>query len=413
MNTYIIAVLIAVPIFTLLISIEWIVSIKRGIIINHSADLISSLSSGLTNILKDGLKISFAIISYSWLVERIVIFQIESLVLTIIIAFIVQDFAGYWLHRLNHRVNILWNRHIIHHSSEEYNLSCALRQSISGFISFGAFFMIPAALFGVPVWLFAVLGPIHLFLQFWYHTRLINRMGILENILVTPSHHRVHHAINPEYLDKNFSQIFIVWDKLFGTFQPELNEVKPVYGILRQADTWNPILINFKHFFSLLTDAWHTSNLLDKFKIWFMKTGWRPEDVIQSNPIITINNPKDLIKYKTNNSSTVIYWSCFQLIISFAMIVHLFSVETVFESYLVYLYAIFIMANVFSYTSLLDQKKIIIISEIIKLSLIGIILWKLNWSWFGLSSQYSMLFIAFTVVSLLINFILLKKSIKL
>jgi alkylglycerol monooxygenase len=412
MNTYITAVLIAVPIFIFLISIEWVVSIRRGIIVNHSADLISSLSSGLTNILKDGLKISFAIISYSWLVDRITIFKIESIVITIIIAFIVKDFAGYWLHRLDHRINILWNRHIIHHSSEEYNLACALRQSISGFISFGAIFMIPAALFGVPVWLFAILGPVHLFMQFWYHTRLIDRMGFLEHFLVTPSHHRVHHAINTEYLDKNFSQVFIIWDKLFGTFQPELKEVQPVYGILRQADTWNPVLINFKHFFSLLKDAWQTSNILDKFIIWFMPTGWRPNDVTESNPITTIKNPNELIKYKTNNSSFVIYWSYFQLAFSFIMIVHLFSVETSFDHFLIYMYAGIIIANVFSYTSLLDQNKIMILSEFIKLGLIGMILWKLNYSWFGFSIQNSMLFVSYQIISLLINFTLLKKSIR-
>ena len=123
-----------------------------------------------------------------------------------------------------------WNRHIIHHSSEEFNLSCALRQSISTIFRFSAILMIPAALLGIPAYIFAILAPIHLFMQFWYHTRVVNKMGILEYILVTPSHHRVHHAINPEYLDKNYSQIFIIWDKMFNTFQPELDDVKPVYG---------------------------------------------------------------------------------------------------------------------------------------------------------------------------------------
>ena len=149
---------------------------------------------------------------------------------------------------MNHRVNILWNRHFIHHSSEDFNLSCALRQSISNTIKFSAIFMIPGALLGVPASIFAVLGPIHLFMQLWYHTQLIGNLGLLEYVFVTPSHHRVHHAINDEYIDKNYGQILIVWDKIFGTFQAELKSVPPVYGTLNQANTWNPILINYKYF---------------------------------------------------------------------------------------------------------------------------------------------------------------------
>ena len=104
-------------------------------------------------------------------------------------------------------------------------------------------------------------------------------MGFLENIIVTPSHHRVHHAINPEYIDKNYGQIFIFWDKLFGTFQKELPHVKPVYGITRPVRTWNPIKINFQHLWLLISDAWHTASWRDKLRIWFMPTGWRPADV--------------------------------------------------------------------------------------------------------------------------------------
>ena len=407
MSTYIIAVAIAIPFFMLLISIEWIVSIRKGIIVNNPADMISSLSSGLSNILKDGLKISIALISYSWLVDYISIFKFESLIISVIIAFIVKDFAGYWLHRMDHRVNILWNRHLIHHSSEEFNLACALRQSISGIISFGAIFMIPAALFGVPAWLFAILGPIHLFMQFWYHTRLINKMGVLEHILVTPSHHRVHHAINPEYLDKNFSQIFIIWDKIFGTFQEELTAIPPVYGILRPAKTWNPIRINFKHFFSLLKDAIQTKNWTEKIKLWFMPTGYRPTDVQKKNPIKTTENPNNLIKYKTENTFLQFGWGYFNLIFSLGMIFHLFYVENQFEPVYLFLYAGIILSNIFSLTSLLDNQKIMYISELIKLLLLSIILWNLNLQWFNLSEGLSFTFIGLHFIIFWINYKLL------
>ena len=145
--------------------------------------------------------------------------------------------------------------------------------------------MIPAALLGISPTIFAVLGPIHLFMQFWYHTRLINKMGWLEKFLVTPSHHRVHHAINAKYMDKNYGQILIVWDKLFGTFQAELEDEKPVFGIIRPANTWNPIIINYKHTWQLLKDAYFAKAWKDKIRIWFMPTGWRPKDVENLHPI--------------------------------------------------------------------------------------------------------------------------------
>jgi sterol desaturase/sphingolipid hydroxylase (fatty acid hydroxylase superfamily) len=220
MEAYAQALNIAIPVFVLLIAIEAIAAKIMGRHINRGADAISSLSSGVTNIVKDVLGLSIAIISYTWLVDHLAIFTIKASWLIYLVAFVIIDFARYWMHRLNHEINFLWNRHIIHHSSEEFNLSCALRQSISTFFSFIALFMIPAAIVGVPPKVIAVIAPLHLFAQFWYHTRLIGKMGFLETFLVTPSHHRVHHAMNPEYIDKNYGQIFIFWDKLFGTFQP-------------------------------------------------------------------------------------------------------------------------------------------------------------------------------------------------
>ena len=185
----------------------------------RNMDMLSSLSSGYTNSVKDVLGIGISIISYKWMVDHWAVFDIKSTPIVAIIAFIVLDLAGYWGHRLNHQINFLWNQHLIHHSSEEFNLACALRQSISSLINFFTIFLLPAAVLGIPAQIIAIIAPIHLFAQFWYHTVHIGRMGFLESFLVTPSHHRVHHAINPEYIDKNHGQIFIVWDKLFGTFQ--------------------------------------------------------------------------------------------------------------------------------------------------------------------------------------------------
>jgi len=402
MSFFIQSLFIVIPIFIILIVLEIIVAKKMKIKINNPVDIISSLSSGITNIAKDGLKFGVLIISYSWLVKHITILKIEPIWLAIIIAFIVQDFSGYWLHRMNHRINIFWNRHIIHHSSEEFNLSCALRQEISTIVRFGAIFMLPAALLGISPTIFAVLGPIHLFMQFWYHTRLINKMGLLEKIFVTPSHHRVHHAINTKYMDKNYGQILIIWDKFFGTFQPELKEEKPVYGIIRPANTWNPIIINYKHFWQLLKDAYYTKTWKDKLRIWFMPTGWRPKDVEDLFPIKSTRDSKSQIKYQTNNSRKLILWSFFQLFISGSLMLLMFSIASKISNITLFCLAFFLILNVFSYTSMLDgRKKISIITDLIKLAFILYIILTQDFNSDIFLESYIIIFGTYAVISTL------------
>tara|TARA_B100001250_G_C19800102_1_gene790636 strand:- start:1239 stop:2483 length:1245 start_codon:yes stop_codon:yes gene_type:complete len=399
MDLYVQSLFIAIPLFSLLIIIEMIFAKIKKIDINHSADMISSLSSGLTNTTKDAIKFSFVIISYSWFVDKLTIYEIKPLWLAVLAAFIIQDFAGYWIHRLTHRVNILWNRHVIHHSSEEFNLSCALRQPISETFKFFAFLWIPAALLGIPVKIFAIVAPVHLFLQFWYHTRLINKMGILEHILVTPSHHRVHHGINPEYLDKNYSQIFIVWDKIFGTFQPEIDSIKPVYGTLRPAKTWNPIIINFKHMIQLIKDAWHAEKIIDKLRIWFMPTGWRPDNVLEKHPLNQIKNPYSQLKYNRKNSQTLLLWTWLQFLIAAFFMFHLFIIMSNYSALMYYLYAIFLFTHIFSFTSTLDHKFHAIIADSLKLILASGIIYYQNYSWFGLNTAFAIILIIYCIIS--------------
>mgnify|MGYP001231651670 CR=1 FL=1 len=410
MSFFIQALFIVIPIFFILIIVEEIASRVMGIKVNRSADMISSLSSGITNTTKDAMKLSIVLISYSWFLERLIVYKLEPLWAAIFIAVIVQDFTGYWLHRLNHRVNVFWNRHIIHHSSEEFNLSCALRQSVSETVHFGAILMIPAALLGVPAKIFAIIGPIHLFMQFWYHTKLINKLGWLEYIIITPSHHRVHHAINPEYLDKNYGQIFIIWDKIFGSFQPELEHIKPVYGTLRPARTWNPIIINYKHFWQLIQDAYHTSSIWNKIRIWFMPTGWRPDDVEKEYPIYITKDPNNQKKYETNSSFPFIIWSFIQLSISVILMFHFFTIIHLQSMILNYIYGALIMLHVFSFTSALDMKKYSIVIELFKIfSMLGLT-YHQGFLWFGLQGPYVYLIIFYSPISVSVTYYFYKNS---
>lgn len=396
---------IAMPIFLTLIILEKLYGHYKGEDTAPNMDAVSSVSSGMVNSLKDVLGLSITLISYDWIVSKIAIFNLEASITAYIIGFVAIDFYGYWSHRLSHQINFLWNKHAIHHSSEEFNLACALRQPISSFVNLFTFLLIPAALLGVPSKVIAITLPIHLFLQFWYHTKHIKKIGFLENILVSPSHHRVHHAINPEYMDKNHSQIFIFWDKLFGTFQAELEAVPPVFGITRPAHTWNPIRINFQHLGLLITDAWRTENWKDKFTIWFKPTGWRPENFEDKYPVNKITNVYDFKKYGTEYSKKIIYWSLFQAITTLLFISYLYNNISTIGLPNVFVYGAFIFLSVYSYTELMDTRKFSLFWESIRF-VFGVSILIYFGDWFGMNQLFSFanyLVMGYLILSLLIN----------
>lgn len=355
METYGKILLIAMPAFLVLVLFEKWYAWKKGNDNVRTNDMISSLLSGVTNVTKDVLGLSIAIYGYGWMVNNWALYHIEATWLTYVVAFIVLDFAGYCVHRIQHEYNVFWNSHLIHHSSEEFNLACALRQSISSFVKIFAIFLLPAALLGVPDKVIAVVAPLHLFAQFWYHTIHIKKMGWLEKVIVTPSHHRVHHAINPVYLDKNYSQIFIIWDKLFATFQEELPDVAPVYGITRPVQTWNPVKINFQHLWLLIKDAWHTKSWKDKLRIWLMPTGWRPADVAEKYPVYKIDDVNTMKKFDTPVSPLLKTWLWFQLIVLLLFITHLFGNIAAIGAPGIYVYGFFIFIYVYALSELMDQ----------------------------------------------------------
>lgn len=393
----------AIPFFLILIALEYGVSMLMHKQVNRLFDTISSLSSGITNVIKDVLGLSIVIISYGWLVNHLAIYHIQSTILTYVLAFIGIDFAGYWIHRWSHEINVFWNRHIIHHSSEEFNLSCALRQSVSEIFALFTFTYIPMAILGIPAQVVAVVAPIQLFAQFWYHTRLIHKMGWLEYILVTPSHHRVHHAINPEYMDKNYSQIFIIWDKLFGTFQPEKEEIPAVYGVTRAVHTWNPWIINYQHLWLLISDAWRTKSWLDKLKIWVMPTGWRPADVSTAFPVPYTKEIYLRNKYDTIASPLFKAWAVGQLLITLLLMMFLFNNIGTIPFSSVLLYGLFLFVNIFAYTSLMDGNLIGIAAEVLKFALGIIILYINDYQWFNIDNSIpngTMIVLGYLVLSL-------------
>lgn len=388
METYATALLYAIPFFMILMGLE----IGYGHLVKNQKytvlDSVSSISSGLTNIIKDSLGIGLVIITYPYLVEHVALTSLEAHWTTWVIAFFVIDFAGYWNHRLSHKINFFWNQHVIHHSSERFNLACALRQSISNLLGYFPLLLLPAALLGVPSKVIAILAPVHLFAQFWYHTEHIGKLGWLEYVIITPSQHRVHHAINPEYIDKNLGQILCVWDRLFGTFQEELKDVPPQYGILKPAQTWNPVHINFQHFWRLLQDAWRTKSIWDKFRIWFMPTGWRPIDVKDKYPITTITDVYTFQRYSTPTTKSLNIYLILQLLVTTALLMFLFYGFSSLETNQLFIYGFLLFLGIYGYTSLMDGVPMAPWIEAFRSIMgMGVILY--TGDWFGLSGSLS------------------------
>ncbi len=395
--------LIAMPAFFVLVLLEKAWGIWKGKDTVPVTDMIASLSSGITNVTKDVLGLSVAVISYQWLFTQFSFFTIEATWLVYVIAFFALDFAGYWTHRIAHEYNIFWNNHIIHHSSEEFNLACALRQSIASIFKIFAIFLLPAAFLGVPPKVIGVVAPLHLFAQFWYHTQHIRSLGFLERIIVTPAHHRVHHAINPEYLDKNYGQIFIFWDKWFGTFQKEREDIPAVYGVTRPVQTWNPIKINFMHLWLLIQDAWRAKNWGDKLKIWFMPLGWRPADVAAKYPVAKIQDVYHFDKYNPELNAGMRIWSFGQLIVLLLLLSYLFSNLAAIGAPGIFYYGGFVFLTVFAYTELMDRNPLAWCWEVLKSSYALSFVFTTG-DWFGLNAQFPgavYVFVGYLVISTL------------
>jgi alkylglycerol monooxygenase len=388
METFAQTLLIAIPVFLILIFIEYVYGVWKGKNNYRLVDILSSLSAGITNLFSRSLALGITLVGYEFLYRHLKVYEIQSTWVVYVVCFLVLDLSGYWYHRLAHTVNYFWNGHIIHHSSEDFNLAVALRQEFKIVFSLGAILLFPAAILGIKPEVVAIVAPLQLYLQYWYHTQHIHKMGFLEHILVTPSHHRVHHAINPVYMDKNYAQIFIVWDKWFGTFQPELPDQPPVYGITRPARTWNPILIGVQHLWLMIQDAWRTQSWRDKFRIWLMPTGWRPADVIEKYPVFSVKDPYQLEKYNPPVSNPLLYWSLVQLVFNFILMMYIFANYSEVSTQVGW-FALYMFAAVYSYTSMLDGDRRAVWYELGKSVYALFLIWHQGGDWFGINQLWA------------------------
>lgn len=283
MNQFQIIVL-ATPVFFLLIGLEFAWGCarqRRGT--GHNTyrlnDAINSISLGVLSQLGGIFTKLFTVGIYSAIYASVALFPDPEFWLTwygVLLALVFYDFCYYWLHRAGHRVAVYWAAHVVHHQSQQYNLSTALRQTSSGAL-LGWVFYVPMAIAGVPPLVFGIVALIDLLYQFWVHTEQVGKLGWFDRVFCSPSNHRVHHAVNDGYLDKNYGGILVLWDRMFGSFREE--DEKCIYGTRGQLNSWDPLWANFEVYGALLKDSWHAQSWADKLRIWFMPPGWRPADV--------------------------------------------------------------------------------------------------------------------------------------
>jgi sterol desaturase/sphingolipid hydroxylase (fatty acid hydroxylase superfamily) len=269
-------VALAVPFFFVLIAVELIAARARRRRVYRLADSIADLGCGMFQQVLLVFLAGSVIAGYVWVYEHARLVTWKSPVAPWVLGMVGVDFLFYWWHRLSHGVNLLWAGHVIHHQSEDYNLAVALRQAIFTSYTSQLFFVVLAFL-GVPPLVFVACNAISTLYQFWIHTRLVGKLPWLDGWLNTPSNHRVHHAVNPRYLDKNHGAITVVWDRLFGTFQREDEE--PVYGVVKPFQSFNPIWAQLEPFVALGKLSLAAPRWSDKVRVWFASPAWSPEGV--------------------------------------------------------------------------------------------------------------------------------------
>lgn len=307
-------IVMSIPIFFILIGIELVVERITNKKLYRLPDAIANMSCGITSQLSGLFLKLFAIGIYELLHENFNLVTWDKTWVYWLALFLLADLAYYWAHRMSHEINLFWGGHVVHHQSEDYNLSVALRQSSLQVVWTFAF-SLPLAFIGFDTFDFAIVSAYITLYQFWIHTESINKMGWFEYVFNTPSHHRVHHGRDPKYIDKNHAGTLIIWDRMFGTFQPE--EERPTYGITKPINSWNAAYANVSHYVEMGKDLKQITRWKDKIKYLFMKPGWLPEYLGGYRPAPSVDK-STYKKYETPSSLSLNLYVLFQYVLCLA-----------------------------------------------------------------------------------------------
>ena len=304
----------AIPAFFLLIIVEYFYGKYIGKNTYRLNDTITSITIGMISRFPTMLNLGVQSVIFVYISTNL---NLELLSVknpfTWIIAFLLYDLSYYWMHRMHHEIKILWATHSVHHHGEDFNLATALRQTSTGWLWKWIFYM-PMILLGVPVEVFIAVAGVNLVYQFWVHTEHIGHLGWMEKVFITPMNHGIHHAKNKEYIDANYGGVFIIWDRMFGTYTAQRPDLKPVYGTATPLNSWNPLWANFQVFSIMIKDTIKTKSWRDKIKVWFSQTYWRPDDCIEEK------NPDDFYKkFNPEVTSDIKIFGFFQMLFTIAV----------------------------------------------------------------------------------------------
>jgi len=304
----------AIPAFFLLIIVEYFYGKYIGKNTYRLNDTVTSITIGMISRFPTMLNLGVQSVIFVYISTNL---NLELLSVknpfTWIIAFLLYDLSYYWMHRMHHEIKILWATHSVHHHGEDFNLATALRQTSTGWLWKWIFYM-PMILLGVPVEVFIAVAGVNLVYQFWVHTEHIGHLGWMEKVFITPMNHGIHHAKNKEYIDANYGGVFIIWDRMFGTYTAQRPDLKPVYGTATPLNSWNPLWANFQVFSIMIKDTIKTKSWRDKVKVWFSQTYWRPDDCIEEK------NPDDFYKkFNPEVTSDIKIFGFFQMLFTIAV----------------------------------------------------------------------------------------------
>ena len=385
----------AIPGFFVLIGIELLVAKWRGRDVYHSNDAINSLGLGMVSQIVGVFTKLFAIGIYGWCATHLALWTLPANSVWVWISgLLLYDLLYYWLHRFGHEVNVLWAAHVVHHQSESYNLTTALRQTGSGFL-LGWLFYLPMALLGYPTEVFAVVALIDLLYQFWVHTEVIDRLGWFDRVFCSPSNHRAHHAVNDRYLDRNYGGILIIWDRLFGSFIEENDDDPPIYGTRSPLQSWNPLWANVEVYWAMLKDSWHARNWLDKVRLWIKPPGWRPADVAARFPKAEFD-----IQHARYNPpmSRALKWYCIaQFVLLLPMGTNFLGVAPTLPLSQATVYALYLVFSLWVLGFLMEGRRVGVWLDVLRTAGTAIAV-ALSGRWFGVASLDPKLVVAMLVV---------------
>lgn len=375
--------LLAIPVFFLAMGIEWAYGYSKKQNWYRLNDSVNNILVGLGQQLWSLVTKTMVFGLYVWIYQNYSFYKISATWWSFVLCLVLFDFLFYWAHRWGHEMNIFWGAHAVHHQSEEYNLSVALRQSwFHNMLAFVIFLPIP--FLGFDPLTFGVAAIAQTLYQFWIHTKAVDRMPAwFEYIFNTPSHHRVHHAINPEYIDRNHAGVFMVWDRMFGTFVQEKNDTEIFYGTTTQLKSWNPAWANVEYYVTLFEKA---KKMLwtDRLKLIFARPGWMPAYLGGSVPV----QPVDKAAYHKYDMDTNIYFKSYAIIQFFITLVtaimYMANYATISTFYRVVFFLLIFITMLIT-GAIFENKKWVIYAEYARLVLVMVSLntfyyfWYINW----------------------------------